>query len=108
MGIHMDNARVHAAGDCIAESHRLKMAWLPQPAHSPNLSPCDFWFFGFAKQAIQDEVFLSTWWNEMLENSLEDSRAATGYIWLAAVKIVWVWSGPGPRFSRETVKFWPV
>jgi hypothetical protein len=26
MGIHMDNARVHAAGDCIAESHRLKMA----------------------------------------------------------------------------------
>jgi hypothetical protein len=29
----------------------------PQPAESPDLSPCDLWFFVFAKQAIQDEVF---------------------------------------------------
>jgi transposase len=42
MRIHMDNARVHAAGDCIAEIQSLKMARLPQPAHSPELSPCDF------------------------------------------------------------------
>jgi hypothetical protein len=53
----MDNARVHAAGDCIAEIQRLKMTRLPLPADSPNLSPCDFWFFGFAKHAIEDEVF---------------------------------------------------
>jgi hypothetical protein len=57
MRIHMDNARVHAAGDCIAEVQRLKMTRLPQPAYSPDLSPCNFWFFGFAKQVIQDEVF---------------------------------------------------
>jgi histone-lysine N-methyltransferase SETMAR len=57
MRIRMDNARVHAAGDCIAEVQRLKMTRLPKPAYSPDLSPCDFWFFGFAKQAIQDEVF---------------------------------------------------
>jgi hypothetical protein len=55
--IHMDNARVHAAGNCISEIQRLKMTRLPQPACSPDLSPCDFWFFGFAKQVIQDEVF---------------------------------------------------
>jgi hypothetical protein len=54
--IHMDNARVHAAGDCIAEIQHLKMTRLPQPAYSPDLSLCDFWFFGFVKQAIQDEV----------------------------------------------------
>jgi histone-lysine N-methyltransferase SETMAR len=53
----MDNARVHAAGDCIAEIQRLKITRLPQPAYSPDLSPCDFWFFVFAKQAIQDDVF---------------------------------------------------
>jgi hypothetical protein len=57
MKIHMDNARVHAAGDFIAEIQRLKMTRLPQPAYSPDLSPCDLWFFGFAKQAIQDDVF---------------------------------------------------
>jgi hypothetical protein len=49
MRIHMDNARVHAAGDCIAEIQRLKMTRLPQPAYSPGLSACDFWFFGSAK-----------------------------------------------------------
>jgi hypothetical protein len=56
MRIQMDNARVRAAGDCIAEIQRLKMTRLPQPAYGPDLSPCNFWFFGFAKQAIQDEV----------------------------------------------------
>jgi hypothetical protein len=53
----MDNGRVYAAGDYIAEIQRLKMLRLPQPTYSPELSLCDFWFFGFAKQAIQDEVF---------------------------------------------------
>jgi hypothetical protein len=33
------------------------MKRLGQPAYSPELSPCDFWFLWFAKQAIQDEVF---------------------------------------------------
>jgi hypothetical protein len=55
----MDNARIRAARDCIAEIQRLKMTRLPEPAYSPDLSPCDFWFFGFAQQAIQDEVFNS-------------------------------------------------
>jgi hypothetical protein len=55
MKIHMDNARVHTAGDCIAEIQRLKMTRLQQTAYRPDLSPCDLWFFGFAKQAIQDE-----------------------------------------------------
>jgi hypothetical protein len=49
----MDNAKVHAAGDCIADIQRLKMTRLPQPVYSPDLSPCNF---GFARQAIQDEI----------------------------------------------------
>jgi hypothetical protein len=53
----MDNAGVHTAGDCIAEIQRLKMTRLPQPVYNPDLSLYDFQFFGFAKQAIQDEVF---------------------------------------------------
>jgi hypothetical protein len=57
MRIHTDNARVHAAGDGTADIQRLKMMILQRPAYSPDLSPCDFWFFGLAKQAIQDEIF---------------------------------------------------
>jgi hypothetical protein len=53
----MDNTRVHAAGYCIAEIQRLKMTRLPQPTYSPDLSPCNIWFFGFAKQVIQDDIF---------------------------------------------------
>jgi hypothetical protein len=53
----IDNVRVHAAGDYIAEIQHLKMTRFPQPAYSPDLSPRDFWFFGFAKQASQNEVF---------------------------------------------------
>jgi streptomycin 6-kinase len=53
----MDIASVHAAGDCIAEIQRLKMTRLPQQTYSPDLSPYNFWFSGFAKQAIQHEVF---------------------------------------------------
>jgi hypothetical protein len=56
MKIHMDNARVHAAGDCITAIQRLTMTRLRQPAYSPDLSPCGFWSFAFAKQAIQNEV----------------------------------------------------
>jgi hypothetical protein len=57
MSIHVANARVHTAGDCIAEIQRLKTTRLPQPAYRSDLSPCDLWFFEFAKEAIQDEVF---------------------------------------------------
>jgi hypothetical protein len=60
MRIHTDNAGVHAAADRITEVQRLKMTRRPQPTDRPGLSPCDFWFFGFAKRAIQDEVFDNT------------------------------------------------
>jgi hypothetical protein len=35
----------------------MKLERLDQPAYSPDLSPCDFWFFGRAKTAIQDQSF---------------------------------------------------
>jgi hypothetical protein len=53
----MDNTRFHAARDCIAKIQHLKMTRFSQRAYIQDLSPCDFWFFGFAKQAIHDEVF---------------------------------------------------
>jgi hypothetical protein len=63
----MDNARIHTAGDCSTEIQRLKMTRLPQPVYSPDLSPCDFRFFEFAKHAIQDEGFDIT--NQLMQRS---------------------------------------
>jgi histone-lysine N-methyltransferase SETMAR len=32
----------------------MKLQRLDHPAYSPDLSPCDFWFFGRAKTAMQN------------------------------------------------------
>jgi hypothetical protein len=35
----------------------MKLQRLDHPAYSPDLSPCDFWFFRRAKTAIQNKSF---------------------------------------------------
>jgi histone-lysine N-methyltransferase SETMAR len=55
--IHMDNARVHNSREVCIELGKLKLTRLPHPPYSPDLSPCDFWFFGRAKTAFQNQRF---------------------------------------------------
>jgi hypothetical protein len=57
MFIHMDNCRVHNCQESSCKIQRMKMTRLPHPAYSPDLSPCDFWFFGFAKTSFRDLQF---------------------------------------------------
>jgi hypothetical protein len=33
------------------------LARSPHPSYSPDLSPCDFWFFGMAKRKMRDQKF---------------------------------------------------
>jgi hypothetical protein len=35
----------------------MKIERLTHPLDSPDLSPCDFWFFGWAKTALQNQRF---------------------------------------------------
>jgi histone-lysine N-methyltransferase SETMAR len=35
----------------------MKIERLAHPPYSPDLSPCDFWFFGSAKTALQNRRF---------------------------------------------------
>jgi histone-lysine N-methyltransferase SETMAR len=65
MKIHMDNCRVHNAADTTAILCRLKLTRLTHPPYSPDLSPCDFWFFGRAKTAFRDQSFADA--DELLE-----------------------------------------
>jgi histone-lysine N-methyltransferase SETMAR len=52
--IHMDNCRVHNAMEASQAIGRIKIKRLAHPPYSPDLSPCDFWFFGWAKTALQN------------------------------------------------------
>jgi histone-lysine N-methyltransferase SETMAR len=52
--LHMDNAPTHHID---AELRRLGVTRLPQPAYSPDLSPCDFHLFGYIKEVLQGLTF---------------------------------------------------
>ena len=65
MKIHMDNCRVHNALETSRAIGRMKIERLVQPPYSPDLSPCDFWFFGRAKTALQNRRFANA--DEVIE-----------------------------------------
>jgi hypothetical protein len=35
------------------------MTKAPHPPYSPDLSPCNFWFFGMTKEKMKDREFFS-------------------------------------------------
>jgi hypothetical protein len=53
MLIHMDNWKVHNYQESSCKIQCMRLTRLPHPAYSPDLSPCDFWFFGYAKNSFR-------------------------------------------------------
>jgi hypothetical protein len=54
--IHMDNSMCHN-GPMIQEYFtRKEMTRVPHLVYSRDLSPCDFWFFSYAKERMKDQV----------------------------------------------------
>jgi hypothetical protein len=71
---------------------------LPHPAYSPDISPCDFWFFGWTKNEMQgkqfqgpDEVriFLSDLWRDLDQNTL----ISVYHEWIARLEQVILMNG---------------
>jgi hypothetical protein len=50
-------SKVHNAEETSINIQCIKMTTLPHPPYSPELSPCDFWFFSHAKNSLRDEQF---------------------------------------------------
>jgi histone-lysine N-methyltransferase SETMAR len=46
MMIHSDNCIVHNSGRTTRQFQDFQVTRLPHPPDSPDISPCDFWFFG--------------------------------------------------------------
>lgn len=49
----MDNARPHNAQITTEKMHSLNMLGLPQPAYSPDISPNDFFLYGYVKERLK-------------------------------------------------------
>ena len=53
--VHFDNAPRHRGSLTTAYLSRVKLNLAENPPYSPDISPCDFWFFGYCKQNLKEE-----------------------------------------------------
>jgi hypothetical protein len=51
---HMDNSMLHHGAKIIKKMPFKGLGRLLHPAHSPDISPCDFWAFGTIKEMIKN------------------------------------------------------
>jgi hypothetical protein len=51
----MDNSMCHNARKISLELEHNKIERAPHPAYSPDISPCDFWLFGFLKESLKEQ-----------------------------------------------------
>jgi transposase len=63
--VHADNARAHTTQQCrtFCEENGLRLA--PHPPYSPDLTPSDFFLFGYVKERLKEMVFPS--YEELLD-----------------------------------------
>jgi transposase len=55
--VHVDNAKPHTSKMSIETIEELGVIPVPQPPHSPDLAPCDFFLFGYLKQHLEGKHF---------------------------------------------------
>lgn len=55
----MDNSKAHNSKKTMSEITKYQMIRLPNPAYSPDIAPCDFWFFGKLKEYLNGMHFES-------------------------------------------------
>jgi histone-lysine N-methyltransferase SETMAR len=69
--LYMDDSKCHNAKKITGKLQQKHITRAPHPPYSPDLSPCDFWFFGMVREKINDREFDSA--QEIL-SSLSDAQ----------------------------------
>jgi hypothetical protein len=59
MMMHMDNCQVRNSGRTSQRLEEFQVIRLVHPPYSPDISPCDFWFFGWSKDMMKGHQFQS-------------------------------------------------
>jgi hypothetical protein len=79
----MDNSMCHNARKISLDLEHNKAEGAPHTAYFPNISPCDFWLFGFLKKLTEQELSTSgeiiqaitTIWNDITFEELQKESA---------------------------------
>jgi hypothetical protein len=58
--VHIDNSMCHNGSSITSKIKKNDISRMPRPLCSPDISPCDFWFFGMLKQILRDREFSSS------------------------------------------------
>jgi hypothetical protein len=79
MMIHLGNCKGHNSGRTTRQFQDFQVTRLPHPPDYPDISPCDFWLFGWSKDQMRghefhgaDEVrsFRLNSWGNLDQNSI--------------------------------------
>jgi histone-lysine N-methyltransferase SETMAR len=55
--MHEDNSMCHNGSKVTSKITRNHIFRMPHPLYSPDIGPCDFWFFGMLKQIMKNREF---------------------------------------------------
>jgi histone-lysine N-methyltransferase SETMAR len=58
--VHMDNSMCHDGAKITSEFQKHRLARMPHPPNSPDISLCDCWLFGMLKRILKDREFVSS------------------------------------------------
>jgi histone-lysine N-methyltransferase SETMAR len=58
--VDMDDSMCHSGSKVESKFWKPKLFRMPHPPYSPDLSPCDFWFFGILTGILKDHEFTSS------------------------------------------------
>jgi hypothetical protein len=57
--IHLDNCKVHNSKLTKGKLEEIRLIRWNYPAYSPDITPTDFWFFGWSKNEMKGQAFSS-------------------------------------------------
>jgi histone-lysine N-methyltransferase SETMAR len=103
MFLLMDNTKCHNAKKITGKLQKKHITREAHPPYSPDLSPCDVWFFGMVKQKIKDREFCSV--QEILR-SLSDAWSDLTFEDIQRVflewmdRLTWVIENDGEYFPK--------
>jgi histone-lysine N-methyltransferase SETMAR len=55
--VYMDNSMCHNGSKVTSKTKKNHISRIRHPAYSPDVSPCNFWFFWMSKQILRDREF---------------------------------------------------
>ena len=82
--IHMDNAKPHNAKRTLEKLDELHFERLPQPPYSPDVSPNDFFLYGYIKEKLKGSHFTSR--EDLISAIVDIIQKIDKSVWISVYK----------------------